>query len=137
MDLSVVLTPALEGGFVALNPETSTATQGETVEEALAAVDSFMVEAKFGDSSKSVVLEQMLTGKEASVIAIVDSNAVLPLVVIAPVFVQNGFVAHSAGLSFCNSEQSNSVSIPKYISLQQGTFARVACKMTFRLIPPD
>lgn len=53
----------------------------QTVEEALAAVDSFMVDAKFGESSKSVVLEQMITGKEASVIAIVDSNAILPLVV--------------------------------------------------------
>ena len=36
MELSAVLTPATEGGFVALNPETGTTTQGETVEEALA-----------------------------------------------------------------------------------------------------
>ena len=36
MELSAILTPAEEGGFVALNPETGTATQGETVEEALA-----------------------------------------------------------------------------------------------------
>ncbi|MEO6064107.1 MAG: type II toxin-antitoxin system HicB family antitoxin [Thermoflexales bacterium] len=36
MELSAVLTPALEGGFVALNPETGTVSQGETVEEALA-----------------------------------------------------------------------------------------------------
>ena len=36
MELSAVLTPAPEGGFVALNPETGTTTQGETVEEALA-----------------------------------------------------------------------------------------------------
>jgi predicted RNase H-like HicB family nuclease len=36
MELSAVLTPALEGGFVALNPETGTTSQGETVEEALA-----------------------------------------------------------------------------------------------------
>ena len=36
MELSAVLTPAIEGGFVALNPETGTASQGETVEEALA-----------------------------------------------------------------------------------------------------
>lgn len=36
MELSAVLTPAIEGGFVALNPETGTTTQGETVEEALA-----------------------------------------------------------------------------------------------------
>jgi len=36
MDLTAVLTPAEEGGFVALNPETGTMTQGETVEEAVA-----------------------------------------------------------------------------------------------------
>jgi predicted RNase H-like HicB family nuclease len=36
MTLSAVLTPAEEGGFVAINPETGTATQGESVEEALA-----------------------------------------------------------------------------------------------------
>ena len=36
MELSAVLTPAAEGGFIALNPETGTTTQGETVEEALA-----------------------------------------------------------------------------------------------------
>lgn len=35
MVLSAVLSPAEEGGFVALNPETGTTTQGETVEEAL------------------------------------------------------------------------------------------------------
>lgn len=36
MQLTAVLTPAEEGGFVALNPETGTASQGETVEEAVA-----------------------------------------------------------------------------------------------------
>ncbi len=36
MELSAVLTPAAEGGYVAFNPETGTTTQGETVEEALA-----------------------------------------------------------------------------------------------------
>ncbi|MBI4988718.1 MAG: type II toxin-antitoxin system HicB family antitoxin [Rhodocyclales bacterium] len=35
MELTSVLTPAEEGGYVALNPETGTTTQGETVEEAL------------------------------------------------------------------------------------------------------
>jgi hypothetical protein len=35
MTLSAVLTPAEEGGFAALNPETGTTTQGESVEEAL------------------------------------------------------------------------------------------------------
>jgi len=36
MQVTAVLTPAAEGGYVALNPETGTTTQGETVEEALA-----------------------------------------------------------------------------------------------------
>ena len=36
MELTAVLTPAPEGGFVALNPETGTTTQGESIEEAVA-----------------------------------------------------------------------------------------------------
>ena len=36
MELTAILTPAEEGGFVALNPETGTTTQGDTVEEAVA-----------------------------------------------------------------------------------------------------
>ena len=36
MQMTAVLTPAEEGGFVALNPETGTTTQGETIEEAIA-----------------------------------------------------------------------------------------------------
>lgn len=36
MELTAVLTPADEGGYVALNPETGTTTQGESVEEAIA-----------------------------------------------------------------------------------------------------
>jgi predicted RNase H-like HicB family nuclease len=36
MDFTAVLTPAEEGGYIALNPETGTTTQGETVEEAVA-----------------------------------------------------------------------------------------------------
>jgi putative ABC transport system permease protein len=36
MELTAVLTPAEEGGFIALNPETGTTSQGETVEEAIA-----------------------------------------------------------------------------------------------------
>ena len=35
MELTAVLTPAEEGGYVAFNPETGTTTQGETVEEAI------------------------------------------------------------------------------------------------------
>lgn len=36
MQLIAVLIPAKEGGFTAVNPETGTASQGETIEEALA-----------------------------------------------------------------------------------------------------
>ena len=36
MELTAVLTPAEEGGYIALNPETGTTTQRETVEEAVA-----------------------------------------------------------------------------------------------------
>jgi predicted RNase H-like HicB family nuclease len=36
MQITAVLNPAEEGGYIAFNPETGTTTQGETVEEALA-----------------------------------------------------------------------------------------------------
>jgi predicted RNase H-like HicB family nuclease len=36
MELSAVLTPASEGGYIAYNHETGTTTQGESLEEALA-----------------------------------------------------------------------------------------------------
>ena len=35
MQVTAVLTPAPEGGYVALNPETGTTTQGDTIEEAI------------------------------------------------------------------------------------------------------
>ncbi len=35
MQMTAVITPAEEGGFVALNPETGTTTQGDTIEEAI------------------------------------------------------------------------------------------------------
>ena len=35
MQLTAILVPAQEGGFVAINPETGTTTQGKAVEEAL------------------------------------------------------------------------------------------------------
>ncbi|MDQ2878156.1 MAG: type II toxin-antitoxin system HicB family antitoxin [Pseudomonadota bacterium] len=38
MQVTAVLTPAEEGGYVAFNPETGTTTQGETVEAALDAL---------------------------------------------------------------------------------------------------
>ncbi|WP_076792932.1 type II toxin-antitoxin system HicB family antitoxin [Chlorobium sp. KB01] len=35
MELTAILTPAVEGGYVAYNPDTGTTTQGENIEEAL------------------------------------------------------------------------------------------------------
>lgn len=35
MQLTAVITQAEEGGFIAMNPETGTTTQGETINEAL------------------------------------------------------------------------------------------------------
>lgn len=35
MRLTAILTPVKEGGFVALNPETGTTTQGESIDDAL------------------------------------------------------------------------------------------------------
>ena len=35
MQLTAILTHAKEGGFIALNPETGTTNQGETINEAL------------------------------------------------------------------------------------------------------
>jgi predicted RNase H-like HicB family nuclease len=36
MNLTAVLIPAEEGGFVAFNPETGTTSQGETIDDAVA-----------------------------------------------------------------------------------------------------
>ena len=36
MELSAIITEAAEGGFIALNPEIGTTTQGESIETALA-----------------------------------------------------------------------------------------------------
>lgn len=54
MQVTAILTAAEEGGFVAFNPETGTASQGDTVEEAIAnlreAVELYLEEfpIKFG-----------------------------------------------------------------------------------------
>ena len=36
MELTAVLSPAVDGGYVAFNPETGTTTEGESIEETLA-----------------------------------------------------------------------------------------------------
>ncbi len=38
MQVTAILTPAEEGGYVALNPETGCTSQGETVDEALSSL---------------------------------------------------------------------------------------------------
>jgi phosphoribosylamine--glycine ligase len=50
-----------------------------TVAEALAAVDERMVARKFGDAGTDVVIEEFLEGEEASLLALVDGEHVLPL----------------------------------------------------------
>lgn len=48
-------------------------------EEAIAALNSFMVEKKFGEAGQKIVIEEFLEGEEASFIAVVDGNHILPL----------------------------------------------------------
>ncbi len=59
MELSAVLTPVPEGGYVAFNPETGTTTQGETVEEALAnlteATELYLEEFPMNVTSRSLL----------------------------------------------------------------------------------
>ncbi|MFP4082249.1 MAG: phosphoribosylamine--glycine ligase [Candidatus Aminicenantes bacterium] len=52
-------------------------SSGEKAEEA---VNMIMAERKFGDAGKMVVIEEFVTGKEASFIVITDGAKVLPLV---------------------------------------------------------
>ena len=53
----------------------------ETLEEALGALNDFMVEGGLGEAGKSVVIEERLVGREASVIVLADGKTVIPLVV--------------------------------------------------------
>ena len=53
MQLTAVLIPAEEGGFVSLNPETGTTTQGETIEE---------LEENLRDAYRLMVLEDVPPG---------------------------------------------------------------------------
>lgn len=59
MNMTAVLTPAEEGGFVAYNPETGTASQGETIDEAVAnlreAVELYLEEFPMKVSGASLV----------------------------------------------------------------------------------
>jgi phosphoribosylamine--glycine ligase len=50
-----------------------------TVDEAIQAVDQMMVEKAFGEAGNRVVVEECLTGEEASYIAFTDGKAILPM----------------------------------------------------------
>jgi phosphoribosylamine--glycine ligase len=50
------------------------------VNEAYAAIDHIMTESAFGDAGAEVVIEELLTGEEASFFALVDGKTALPLV---------------------------------------------------------
>jgi phosphoribosylamine--glycine ligase len=51
----------------------------ETAAEACAAVDAIMVKREFGDAGDRVVVEEYLTGEEASFLAFTDGKTVVPL----------------------------------------------------------
>ncbi len=51
-----------------------------TREEATAAVVSMMEDGQFGDSGKSIVIEEFLEGPEVSVLSFTDGNVVIPMV---------------------------------------------------------
>ena len=52
----------------------------ETREDAVAAVESIMLDRAFGDSGNQVVIEEFLTGPEVSVLAFTDGKVVRPMV---------------------------------------------------------
>ncbi|WP_102347876.1 phosphoribosylamine--glycine ligase [Bacillus sp. Marseille-P3661] len=52
-----------------------------TIEDALAAIHEMMNEAKFGDASSKVVVEEFLEGEEFSLMAFVNGSKVYPMVI--------------------------------------------------------
>lgn len=48
-------------------------------EEAIAAIQQMMVERAFGDAAGQIIIEEMLEGQEASILAIVDGGTIIPL----------------------------------------------------------
>jgi len=52
----------------------------QTIDEALAAIDECMVGGKFGDAGAELVIEEFMTGEEASFFAVCDGENVIPLI---------------------------------------------------------
>ena len=52
----------------------------QTREEAIAAVETIMLDKKFGDSGNQIVVEEFLTGPEVSVLSFTDGKVVVPMV---------------------------------------------------------
>ena len=51
----------------------------ETIEQAHNAIDDMLADNKFGDAGSRVVIEQFLTGEEASFICMIDGDNILPM----------------------------------------------------------
>ncbi|HLV09905.1 MAG TPA: phosphoribosylamine--glycine ligase, partial [Halanaerobiales bacterium] len=51
----------------------------DSVEEAVEAVESMVVDGRFGDAGKRVVIEDYLCGEEATVLAFVDGKEIVPM----------------------------------------------------------
>jgi len=49
-------------------------------DEATQVLSEFMVEAKFGESGKNVIIEEFLVGEEASLLAFIDNKTIKPMV---------------------------------------------------------
>lgn len=52
----------------------------QTIDEAVAAIQSIMEDKQFGDSGNQIVIEEFLTGPEVSVLAFTDGKVVKPMV---------------------------------------------------------
>ncbi len=78
MQITAVLTPAGQGGYVAFNPETGTTTQGDSVEKALAALKE-AVELYLEDESIELTGAPLVTtvtiGENAQAAALVGARS--------------------------------------------------------------
>ncbi|MBO0959263.1 phosphoribosylamine--glycine ligase [Neobacillus sp. MM2021_6] len=72
-----------KGAPIVIKADGLAAGKGVTVafskEEALSALEEMLVEAKFGDASSRVVIEEFLSGEEFSLMAFVNGEVVVPL----------------------------------------------------------